>query len=67
MKQILLFCFLFIGSLYAQEYEVTGKVTDVSNNPLPGVSVLIKGTAQGVTTDFDGKYTIKARHSHLDF
>ena len=28
MKQILLFCFLFIGSLYAQEYEVTGKVTD---------------------------------------
>lgn len=65
MKQILLFCFLFIGSLYAQEYEVTGKVTDVSNNPLPGVSVLIKGTAQGVTTDFDGKYTIKVKNGDI--
>ena len=65
MKQILLFCFLFIGSLYAQEYEVTGKVTDVSNNPLPGVSVLIKGTAQGVTTDFDGKYTIKVKDGDI--
>ena len=65
MKQILLFCFLFIGSLYAQEYEVTGKVTDVSNNPLPGVSVLIKGTTQGVSTDFDGKYTIKVKNGDI--
>ena len=53
MKQILLFCFLSIGSLYAQEYEVTGKVTDVFNEPLLGASVLIKGTHQGVTTDFE--------------
>ena len=65
MKQILLFCFLFIGSLYAQEYEVTGKVTDVSNNPLLGASVLIKGTTQGVTTDFDGKYTIKVKNGDI--
>ena len=65
MKQILLFCFLFIGSLYAQEYEVTGKVTDVSNNPLPGVSVLIKGTTRGVSTDFDGKYTIKVKNGDI--
>ena len=65
MKQILLFCFLFIGSLYAQEYEVTGKVTDVSNEPLPGVSVLIKGTTQGVSTDFDGKYTIKVKNGDI--
>lgn len=65
MKQILLFCFLFIGSLYAQEYEVTGKVTDVFNEPLIGVSVLIKGTSQGVTTDFDGKYTIKVKNGDI--
>ena len=65
MKQILLFCFLFIGSLYAQEYEVTGKVTDVSNDPLLGVSVLIKGTTQGVSTDFDGKYTIKVKNGDI--
>ena len=65
MKQILLFCFLFIGSLYAQEYEVTEKVTDVSNDPLLGVSVLIKGTTQGVSTDFDGKYTIKVKNGDI--
>ena len=65
MKQILLFCFLFIGSLYAQEYEVTGKVTDVFNEPLLGASVLIKGTTQGVTTDFDGKYTIKVKNGEI--
>ena len=65
MKQILLFCFLFIGSLHAQEYEVTGKVTDVFNEPLLGASVLIKGTTQGVTTDFDGKYTIKVKNGDI--
>ena len=65
MKQILLFCVLFIGSLYAQEYEVTGKVTDVFNEPLLGASVLIKGTTQGVTTDFDGKYTIKVKNGDI--
>ena len=65
MKQILLFCFLFIGSLYAQEYEVTGKVTDVFNEPLLGASVLIKGTTQGVTTDFDGKYTSKVKNGDI--
>ena len=65
MKLILLFCFLFIGSLYAQEYEVTGKVTDVFNEPLLGASVLIKGTTQGVTTDFDGKYTIKVKNGDI--
>ena len=65
MKQILLFCFLFIGSLHAQEYEVTGTVSDTSNRALQFVSVVIKGTAQGVTTDFDGKYTIKVKNGDI--
>ena len=61
MKQILLFCFLFIGSLHAQEYEVTGTVSDTSNRALQFVSVVIKGTAQGVTTNKEGKYFIKVK------
>ena len=61
MKQILLFCFLFIGSLHAQEYEVTGTVSDTSNRALQFVSVVIKGTAQGVTTNKEGKYSIKVK------
>ena len=41
-----------------QKRTVTGKVVDSSGQPLPGVTVLVKGTAQGTVTDFDGNYTI---------
>lgn len=37
---------------------VTGKVTDTDGFPLVNAVVLIKGTTQGTTTDFDGNYTI---------
>ena len=48
-------------SANAQEITVSGIVTDsADNSPLPGVSVLVKGTTKGASTDFDGKYTIKA-------
>ncbi len=40
--------------------EVTGTVLDDQSQPLPGVSVVIKGTQTGTITDFDGKYTIAA-------
>ncbi len=41
----------------AQTTTVTGTVTDESG-PLPGVTILLKGTTNGVVTDFDGNYTI---------
>jgi len=44
---------------FAQEKTVSGTVSDDSG-PLPGVSVVIKGTTHGTETDFDGKYSIKA-------
>ncbi|MDP4183664.1 MAG: TonB-dependent receptor [Bacteroidota bacterium] len=37
---------------------VKGKVTDLNNQPIQGVSVLIKGTSQGTVTDLDGNYSI---------
>lgn len=37
---------------------ITGKVTDVRKEPLPGVSVLVKGTTLGVVTDVEGKFRI---------
>jgi len=43
---------------FAQEKTVSGTVSDDSG-PLPGVSVIIKGTTRGAETDFDGKYSIK--------
>ncbi|MBV9962282.1 MAG: TonB-dependent receptor [Parafilimonas sp.] len=39
---------------------VTGKVTGENNAPLPGVSVLVKGTAKGTVTGTDGSYSINA-------
>ena len=44
---------------FAQEKTITGVVTE-NGMPLPGVSVLVKGTSVGTQTDFDGKYSIKA-------
>src|SRR5665647_2427318 len=41
-----------------QQKSVTGKVTDNSGIPLPGVTVVIKGTTIGTTTDAEGKYSI---------
>lgn len=39
---------------------ITGKVVDKSQFPLVGVSILVKGTQQGVVTDFDGVFSFKA-------
>ena len=46
---------------YGQEYDLTGVVTDNTKLPLPGVTVTIKGTSQGVETDYDGKFTIRVK------
>ena len=51
---------LFVQISFAQEKTVTGTVSDASG-PLPGVSVLVKGTTNGTDTDFNGKYTIKVK------
>ncbi|QGK76799.1 SusC/RagA family TonB-linked outer membrane protein [Flavobacterium sp. SLB02] len=45
---------------FAQERVVSGTVSDNTGMPLPGVSVLVKGTKTATQTDFDGKYSIKA-------
>ncbi len=43
----------------SQQISVSGKVTDESGMPVPGVTVLIKGTTKGTLTDTNGYYTIK--------
>ena len=42
------------------EQDISGKVTDENGEPLPGASVLVKGTSIGVITDADGNYRISA-------
>ncbi len=53
-----LFLVLIVQFTFAQEKTITGTVTDESG-PLPGVSIMIKGSTTGTETDFDGKYSIK--------
>ena len=50
---------------FAQERTVSGTVSDNAGLPLPGVSVLIKGTQTGAQTDFDGKFSIKASPTQI--
>lgn len=57
-----LFLALFVQILFAQQQTVSGTVTDDTGMPLPGATVLIKGTTTGKTTDFDGNYSIKANN-----
>src|SRR5688572_14681953 len=53
-----------INYKYADVVPITGKVTDESGAPLPGVNILIKGTTQGTTSDAQGAYTIEVDDSN---
>ena len=44
-----------------QLIAVTGRVVDEKGNPIPGATVLIQGTTQGVATDTEGRYMINSR------
>lgn len=48
-----------------QSKKVTGVVTDERGVPLPGVSVVVKNTTRGTSTDFDGKYEISAKQGDV--
>jgi len=51
--------FMFSAFSYAQTINVKGNVKDVATNaPLPGVNIVVKNTAKGASTDFDGNFTI---------
>ncbi|PCH75971.1 MAG: SusC/RagA family TonB-linked outer membrane protein [Flavobacteriaceae bacterium] len=57
LKLFFAICILGVSSLQAQ--TVTGTITDaIDGSPLPGVNVIIKGTSNGVSANFDGEYSI---------
>ena len=55
---------LSVQQFYAQK-TVTGTVTDETNQGIPGVNIIKQGTSNGVTTDFDGNYSITANESDV--
>src|SRR6476661_1108782 len=65
MKQkllaVLLLGFFACTSAFAQNRTITGKVADAQDGlPLPGVSVKVKGTTTGTTTDATGEFRVSA-------
>jgi TonB-linked SusC/RagA family outer membrane protein len=63
--KIRLFICLFLFSLIpvsvlGQGKTITGKIIDENGNALPGVTIVIEGTASGATTDLDGNFSINA-------
>ncbi|RAV27642.1 SusC/RagA family TonB-linked outer membrane protein [Sinomicrobium soli] len=53
------------ASAPGQQLQVSGTVTDAQGVPLPGVTVIIEGTSNGVTSDFNGNYTILAQQGDI--
>ncbi|WP_031530602.1 SusC/RagA family TonB-linked outer membrane protein [Dyadobacter crusticola] len=52
--------FTLVNTAFAQDVEVTGKVTDTKGSGLPGVSITVKGSTKGANSDMDGNYSIAA-------
>ena len=52
--------FLIMFQWSFAQMSVSGTVSDEDGVPLPGATVLVVGTTNGVTTDFDGNYSIMA-------
>ena len=64
LKSFLTFLVLFLSlSVFSQAAIVKGTVVDETGMPLLGATIVVEGTTNGVTTDFDGNFLIKDRKS----
>ncbi len=60
MKQFITTLFLFSSLVLFGQGGISGVVLDENGGPLPGANVVIENTSTGVSTDFDGNFTINA-------
>ena len=60
MKKAFLVVLMLSSSLIFAQNSISGSVSDESNNPIPGATIVVQGTTTGVVTDFDGNYQINA-------
>lgn len=60
-KLLFLFFIFFTITAYSQNVDIIGTVTDVNDEPLIGVNVVVKGATTGTITDIDGNFIIKGR------
>ncbi len=55
---LLVFCFFAVQSAAAQNITVKGNIRDASGAPVTGAAVVVKGTANGVSSDENGNYSV---------
>ena len=60
LKYLSSFLLVFAFGFSLQAQSISGTVNDENGVPLPGATVLVEGTQNGVSTDFDGNYSINA-------
>lgn len=59
-KNLLLVALFFATATIFGQTKITGTIVDETNEPLPNANVFVKGTKNGTTTDFDGKFTLNS-------
>ncbi len=64
-RQILLVNKEAEATLGLQQNQISGKVTDETGNPLPGVNITVEGTTIGVLSNADGRYTINVSNDNV--
>ncbi len=64
LKLLFIVCIINTYSVHAQSTIIKGTVSDTDGITLPGVSVIVKGTTIGASTDMDGKYSLKVPNSN---
>ncbi|MEO9659891.1 MAG: carboxypeptidase-like regulatory domain-containing protein, partial [Maribacter dokdonensis] len=58
LKLLMVFLLLGVSSVLLAQSSVTGTVADTQGMPIPGASIVVKGTSNGTVTDFDGNFSI---------
>ncbi len=60
-KNLLLVGLFFIAATVLGQTKISGTVLDETGEPLPGASIVEKGTSNGTSTDFDGKFSLNVK------
>ncbi|MDY0781330.1 TonB-dependent receptor [Tenacibaculum sp. IB213877] len=63
-KNLLLVALFFVTATVLGQTKISGKVVDETGEPLPGASVVEKGTGNGTSTDFDGKFMLNTKSNN---
>jgi hypothetical protein len=60
-KNLLFVALFFMSATVLGQTKITGTIVDETDQLLPGASILEKGTKNGISTDFDGKFTLNVK------